>query len=65
MENIPIPERDPSVGTVSFSQAEIEEMRRKGMTDEDIARKKMEADQGIAEKKIGSELKESGIELEP
>lgn len=65
MEKTPIPERDPSVGTVTFSAEEIEAMHARGMTDEQIEEKKRMADQGIAERKIGEELRESGIELEP
>lgn len=64
MENIPVPERDPSVGNFRFSEQEKKKMREDGLTEQEIKRREDVANQGIAEKKIEDELRNSGIEIQ-
>lgn len=54
---------DPSIGTFHYTETEREEFRLKGLTDEEIDQKEIEASQKIAEAKVAQEMKDSGVEI--
>ena len=56
MENIKINDIDPSLPTFHFTEAEREEMKKRGLSEEDIDKKEVEARNRLAQNQLEKEF---------